>query len=125
MKPRKIVIKHYLNTKLKAKTDGYKVYVRITYNRINQRRCSEIKQRFHNLETLHKVAYTEIEAEIIKITDFVKIQLLADKDFSLKVPIDVLVKRKKSIIKSLENQLKKHKTELIDLGQYDLFKAKN
>lgn len=125
MKPRKITVNHYLNKNLIPNENGFKIYVQTIVNRSVSKKCSEIKQRFHDLETLHKVAFAEIEAEKTKITNFVKMQLSANNDFSFNVPKDVLIKRKKSIIKSLEHQLKKHRCELLNLEQYDLFKAKN
>ena len=121
-KPKKITIIHYLNKKLKSNENGYRVYVRITFDRVNQKQTSKITQRFNDLETLHKVAHKEIEIEKRKIENFIKKQLLVNENFSFKVPKSEVIKRKKSIIRSLENALKNHKKQLLELEQYDLFK---
>ncbi|PDS23555.1 hypothetical protein [Flavobacterium branchiophilum] len=121
-KPKKITIKHYLNKNLKSNENGYRVYVRITFDRVNQKQTSKITQRFNDLETLHKVAHKEIEIEKRRIENFIKKQLLVNENFSFKVPKSEVIKRKKSIIRSLENALKNHKKQLLELEQYDLFK---
>lgn len=121
-KEKKITIKHYLNKNLKSKENGFRVYVRITFNRVNQKQASKITQRFNDLETLHKVAYKEIEIEKTKIENFIKKQLSVNENFSFKVPKNEVIKRKKSIIRGLENALKNHKKQLLELEQYDLFK---
>lgn len=120
-KPKKITVKHYLNTNLKSTNEGFLVYVQITVNRTTDRKPSEIKARFKDLETLRKTAVTEIEKERIKIKKSIEKELIKNNDFSFRVSKTENVKRKKSIIRTLQRQLKKHQKELIELEQYNLF----
>ena len=120
-KPKKITVKHYLNTNLKSTNKGFLVYVQITVNRTTDRKPSEIKARFQDLETLQKTAVNEIEKERIKIEKSIVKELIKNNDFSFRVSKTENVKRKKSIIRTLQRQLKKHQKELIKLEQYNLF----
>ena len=120
-KPKKITVKHYLNTNLKPTNEGFLVYVQITVNRTTDRKPSEIKARFKDLETLRKTAVTEIEKERIKIEKNIEKELIKNNDFSFRVSKTENVKRKKSIIRTLQRQLKKHQKELLELEQYNLF----
>lgn len=120
-KPKKITVKHYLNTNLKSTNEGFLVYVQITVNRTTDRKPSEIKERFQDLETLRKTAVNEIEKERIKIEKSIEKELIKNNSFSFKVSKTENVKRKKSIIRTLQRQLKKHQKELLELEQYNLF----
>ena len=120
-KPKKITVKHYLNTNLKPTNEGFLVYVQITVNRTTDRKPSEIKARFKDLETLRKTAVKEIEKERIKIEKNIEKELIKNNDFSFRVSKTENVKRKKSIIRTLQRQLKKHQKELLELEQYNLF----
>ena len=120
-KPKKITVKHYLNTNLKSTNEGFLVYVQITVNRTTDRKPSEIKARFKDLETLRKTAVNEIETERIKIEKSIEKELIKNNEFSFRVSKTENVKRKKSIIRTLQRQLKKHQKELIELEQYNLF----
>lgn len=120
-KPKKITVKHYLNTNLKSTNEGFIVYVQITVNRTTDRKPSEIKERFQDLETLRKTAVNEIEKERIKIEKSIEKELIKNNNFSFKVSKTENVKRKKSIIRTLQRQLKKHQKELLELEQYNLF----
>ena len=120
-KPKKITVKHYLNTNLKSTNEGFLVYVQITVNRTTDRKPSEIKARFEDLETFRKTAVTEIENECIKIEKSIVKKLVKNNDFSFRVSKTENIKRKKSIIRTLQRQLKKHQKELLELEQYNLF----
>lgn len=120
-KPKKITVKHYLNTNLKSTNEGFLVYVQITVNRTTDRKPSQIKARFKELETLRKIAGNEIEKERIKIEKNIIKELFKNNNFSFRVSKNENVKRKKSIIRTLQQQLKRHQKELLELEQYNLF----
>jgi hypothetical protein len=120
-KPKKITVKHYLNTNLKSTNEGFLVYVQITVNRTTDRKPSQIKARFKDLETLRKIAGNDIEKECIKIEKNIIKELFKNNNFSFRVPKSENIKRKKSIIRTLQQQLKKHQKELLELEQYNLF----
>jgi hypothetical protein len=120
-KPKKITVKHYLNTNLKSTNEGFLVYVQITVNRTTDRKPSQIKARFKDLETLRKIAENEIQKERIKIEKSIVKELFKNNNFSFRVSKTENVKRKKSIIRTLQRQLKKHQKELLELEQYNLF----
>ncbi|WP_395078117.1 hypothetical protein [Flavobacterium sp.] len=120
-KPKKISIKHYLNTNLKPTKEGFVIYVQIIVNRSIAKKPSQIKTRFQDLETMQNTVSKEIDIETIKIENGIKKELKKNNEFSFKISKKENINRKKSIIRVLKKQLQKHQTELSKLEQYNLF----
>ena len=129
MKPRKITVKHYLNKNLKPDLiDGlqyYSIYVLIIVNRTNTKTKSIISEKFSSIESANNRYGIELENELKNIENQIGKKLLLDSSYCLNVPKPEMIKRKKSIIRTLQKQLKKNQSELLELQQYNLFKAKN
>ena len=124
-KQKKITITHYLNKVLKPDLinglEYYSIYVLIVVNRTNTKTKSTITEKFTSIEMAQKKYSNEFETESKNIENHIRKKLLLDNNYSLKVPKKEIIKRKKTIIRTLQKQLKKHQKELLELEQYNLF----
>ena len=124
-KQKKITITHYLNKVLKPDLinglEYYSIYVLIVVNRNNTKTKSTITEKFTSIEMAQKKYSNEFETESKNIENHIRKKLLLDNNYSLKVPKKEIIKRKKTIIRTLQKQLKKHQKELLELEQYNLF----
>ncbi len=128
MKPRKITIKHYLYDKVKPNKQGFLVYVQVTVNRFSTKFKSSIENRFFDIETMHKVAFLEIENEKKELEKTIKAKLLIDNNFTFKQPKRQIIVNKEKIVNQLENEIlrlkricKKQSERINELEQYNLF----
>ncbi|ELM3651536.1 hypothetical protein RYR30_002487 [Flavobacterium psychrophilum] len=128
-KPKKITIKHYLFKNVKPSKEGFLVYIQVTVNRYSTKFKSSIDKRFFDIETMHKVAFLEIEAEKNELEKRIREKLLGDNNFIFKLPKrPILINKEKNILQ-LENEILRLKRicktqlkKISELEQYNLFK---
>jgi hypothetical protein len=128
-KPKKITIKHYLFKNVKPSKEGFLVYIQVTVNKYSTKFKSSIDKRFFDIETMHKVAFLEIEAEKNELEKTIKEKLIIDNNYIFKLPKrPILINKEKNILQ-LENEIlrlkklcKTQSNRILELEQYDLFK---
>ncbi|OAE92113.1 hypothetical protein [Flavobacterium psychrophilum] len=127
-KPKKITISHYLYKNVKPNKNGYLVYVSVTVNRYTTKLKSSIENRFFDTETMHKVAFKEIQNEKSELEKTIKAKLLIDNNFTFKQPKRPIIVNKQKIVNQLENEIlrlkricKNQDKRIKELEQYNLF----
>lgn len=127
-KPKKITISHYLYKNVKPNKNGYLVYVSVTVNRYTTKIKSSIETRFFDIETMHKIAFKEIQKEKSELEKTIKTKLLIDNNYIFKQPKRPIIINKEKIVNQLENEIlrlkricKKQSERINELEQYNLF----